>query len=967
MNLHKSSSKINVQFSDPTTLMTQGNSTRSSKYFYGRKGIRCNVNLFPRSFLILRFIVWLIVIFVGASSFATEYRVPDDYPTITEALEVVSDGDLIYVAPGIYSAATGENFPLRIVKEIALMGDPYNMPELKGDREHTVVLIGIGGVTLQGLRITDGLGSEGINNMDGGGICVFVGPNETRPVTIRDCTIENNNCFSGVTHDGCGGGVYCSGTYGTYFVVLISNCIVHNNYVCGQGGGIFCAPLSNVTMNETLLEENKAVDSGGGVFVDIYASINMNDTYVILNNCLGDPLRPDWGGKGGGLVCESYGLFTAAECIFVQNTARYFGGSIYACGNSQNILRQCELQNNHVYDLIRPCDGGGAYFTGNATGWFTRCALRGNTSQGNGGGIAITENARIALQQTLITGNSASYDGGGLHLTSNGTGTLTNCTLTLNSSIFGQTGAGIYLDTDNTMNIDSSIIWQNSPDGIHQEANPNVTYSCVQRAWPGIGNIVTDPELDLYTFELKNNSPCIDAGNPASNMNDSCRSPGKGGPRTDMGATGSTENCDVTFLRQFEFTTFSDSDFFVLRGSAALEDGLLRLTKAQPSLVGGAWYALPVYVQEGFETVFDFQIDQDGAEGFAFVIQNIGLAAIGTHGYFMGYDIPNCIAIEFDTHRTWPYENANHISIQTRGVEQNSPQHEYSLGLTDAIPFISDGYIHTVKIIYMHGELSVFVDNMQEAALTVPVDMENVLSLTDGNAFVGFTASTWYLAETHDILRWSFTPSAIYSLDNGLIAYYPFNGNANDESGNNHHGTVYGAELACDRYENINNAYSFNGYYDYIDVSSVSDRIPINHTRCAWIKTEMDGIGEILDTGNYANDRGCYLGVKENKLMVGGSMGNYQWNNILIDVDVTDGNWHFVCAAYENGNNANVYMDGEFINEAAIQYSLGDWITYIGKNHKRDIQYFNGSIDQVRIYNRILSDREIQTLNQLGI
>jgi len=129
----------------------------------------------------------------------------------------------------------------------------------------------------------------------------------------------------------------------------------------------------------------------------------------------------------------------------------------------------------------------------------------------------------------------------------------------------------------------------------------------------------------------------------------------------------------------------------------------------------------------------------------------------------------------------------------------------------------------------------------------------------------------------------------------------------------------------------------------------------------------MDGIGEILDTGNYANDRGCYLGVKENKLMVGGSMGNYQWNNILIDVDVTDGNWHFVCAAYENGNNANVYMDGEFINEAAIQYSLGDWITYIGKNHKRDIQYFNGSIDQVRIYNRILSDREIQTLNQLGI
>ena len=52
-----------------------------------------------------------------------------------------------------------------------------------------------------------------------------------------------------------------------------------------------------------------------------------------------------------------------------------------------------------------------------------------------------------------------------------------------------------------------------------------------------------------------------------------------------------------------------------------------------------------------------------------------------------------------------------------------------------------------------------------------------------------------------------------------LIAYYPFNGNANDESGNNNHGTVNGATLTTDRFSNPNNAYSFDGIDDFILVS----------------------------------------------------------------------------------------------------------------------------------------------------
>jgi hypothetical protein len=52
------------------------------------------------------------------------------------------------------------------------------------------------------------------------------------------------------------------------------------------------------------------------------------------------------------------------------------------------------------------------------------------------------------------------------------------------------------------------------------------------------------------------------------------------------------------------------------------------------------------------------------------------------------------------------------------------------------------------------------------------------------------------------------------SVSNGLVAHYPFNGNANDESGNGNHGTVHGAKLTQDRFGNPNSAYYFDGIDD---------------------------------------------------------------------------------------------------------------------------------------------------------
>ena len=61
------------------------------------------------------------------------------------------------------------------------------------------------------------------------------------------------------------------------------------------------------------------------------------------------------------------------------------------------------------------------------------------------------------------------------------------------------------------------------------------------------------------------------------------------------------------------------------------------------------------------------------------------------------------------------------------------------------------------------------------------------------------------------------------NLQDGLVAYYPFNGNANDESGNQLHGTVYGATLTTDRFGYANSAYNFDGISNYI---KIGDPVP---------------------------------------------------------------------------------------------------------------------------------------------
>jgi len=89
-----------------------------------------------------------------------------------------------------------------------------------------------------------------------------------------------------------------------------------------------------------------------------------------------------------------------------------------------------------------------------------------------------------------------------------------------------------------------------------------------------------------------------------------------------------------------------------------------------------------------------------------------------------------------------------------------------------------------------------------------------------------------------------------YVPSNGLVGYWPFNGNANDESGNGNNGTVNGATLTADRNGVAGNAYNFDGVNDYIKCLNAGPGGNPTVTVSFWMKRQNNLNGHIFGYGN---------------------------------------------------------------------------------------------------------------------
>jgi Concanavalin A-like lectin/glucanases superfamily/FG-GAP-like repeat len=213
-----------------------------------------------------------------------------------------------------------------------------------------------------------------------------------------------------------------------------------------------------------------------------------------------------------------------------------------------------------------------------------------------------------------------------------------------------------------------------------------------------------------------------------------------------------------------------------------------------------------------------------------------------------------------------------------------------------------------------------------------------------------------------------FPSSGSFSPTNGLVAYYPFNGNANDASGHSINGTVYGATLCADRFGQTNSAYYFNGVNSYIGFSSVPLSQTDNWTITAWVSpASLAQYAEAVclgyDDGRSGN--GFELGMAQdhynpgNHLMaVFGGVGWIDSGYVFPASNV----WHQVVMLRRNGV-TQFYVDGNETPDSDSSMPITPSAFRIGS--ATGTRFFGGAIDDVRIYNRALSSDEVAQLYAL--
>jgi hypothetical protein len=200
----------------------------------------------------------------------------------------------------------------------------------------------------------------------------------------------------------------------------------------------------------------------------------------------------------------------------------------------------------------------------------------------------------------------------------------------------------------------------------------------------------------------------------------------------------------------------------------------------------------------------------------------------------------------------------------------------------------------------------------------------------------------------------------------GLVAYYPFNGNANDESGNNNHGSLNGPLLCPDRFGNANSAYLFDGINDFIRIEeSPSLQVSTGLSVCAWVKClHISDHGRIVSKWGGGSEYFCsydisFLASSDVLFEVLDLPGNSPTG--IGYGPVTTNEWYFLVGTFD-GENIYLYINGELKGTASFPKVLYQGLpVFIGCENGTWL-FFNGIIDDVRIYNRALSETEILAL-----
>jgi hypothetical protein len=209
------------------------------------------------------------------------------------------------------------------------------------------------------------------------------------------------------------------------------------------------------------------------------------------------------------------------------------------------------------------------------------------------------------------------------------------------------------------------------------------------------------------------------------------------------------------------------------------------------------------------------------------------------------------------------------------------------------------------------------------------------------------------------------------TLSDGLVAYYPFNGDANDESGNGHNGTIVNAVLASDRFGKPNNCYSFNGINAYITIINSSDLSPIgDFSVSVWLRQNSSSTPEVIMSKSLAgyDSTGWFIALEQPNWLQFQATPYFESNSPTIIRPPTN-EWHHVTFTFTRSTGlCRSYLNGILVDSRTRNYSssVSPRNLTIGSQEYHVVgqynYFFSGQLDDVRIYNRALSSNEIQTL-----
>ncbi len=207
------------------------------------------------------------------------------------------------------------------------------------------------------------------------------------------------------------------------------------------------------------------------------------------------------------------------------------------------------------------------------------------------------------------------------------------------------------------------------------------------------------------------------------------------------------------------------------------------------------------------------------------------------------------------------------------------------------------------------------------------------------------------------------------TLNNGLVGYWPFNGNANDESGNGNNGTVNGATLRADRSGTLSSAYylisgqEINfGYSSEFEITSNNIK-----TVSLWYYSQN---GKYPFLSKYENsvssNSNFFIGSAAPSFNPGtGSIITANGSNAYF-FPMSNGTWHHLLVIYDGlSSNMKLYHNGIFIDSSNLNFNLNPSNKELKvQGDKMNVDYLDsdGIIDDIAIWDRALNSQEIQQL-----